>query len=34
LIQYAAQIKTPTLILNDTGDTRVPIAQSKQSTTL
>jgi hypothetical protein len=25
---YAAQIKTPTLILSDTRDTRVPITQS------
>jgi dipeptidyl aminopeptidase/acylaminoacyl peptidase len=29
-ITYAAQIKTPTLILSDTGDARVPIAQSYQ----
>jgi dipeptidyl aminopeptidase/acylaminoacyl peptidase len=27
-ITYAAQIKTPTLILSDTGDARVPITQS------
>jgi dipeptidyl aminopeptidase/acylaminoacyl peptidase len=27
---YAAQIKTPTLILSDTGDARVPITQSYQ----
>jgi dipeptidyl aminopeptidase/acylaminoacyl peptidase len=27
-IAYAAQIKTPTLIMSDTGDARVPIAQS------
>jgi dipeptidyl aminopeptidase/acylaminoacyl peptidase len=29
-ITYATQIKTPTLILNDTGDARVPITQSYQ----
>ncbi len=29
-ITYAAQIKTPTLILSDTGDARVPITQSYQ----
>jgi len=29
-ITYAPQIKTPTLILSDTGDARVPIAQSYQ----
>ena len=29
-ISYAAQIKTPTLILSDTGDARVPITQSYQ----
>jgi dipeptidyl aminopeptidase/acylaminoacyl peptidase len=29
-IAYAAQIKTPTLILSDTGDARVPITQSYQ----
>lgn len=29
-IAYAAQIKTPTLILSDTGDARVPVTQSYQ----
>src|SRR5271169_3077075 len=29
-ITYAAQIKTPTLIMSDTGDARVPITQSYQ----
>jgi len=29
-IAYASQIKTPTLILSDTGDARVPITQSYQ----
>jgi dipeptidyl aminopeptidase/acylaminoacyl peptidase len=29
-IAYATQIKTPTLIMSDTGDTRVPISQSYQ----
>jgi len=29
-ITYADQIKTPTLIMSDTGDARVPIAQSYQ----
>jgi dipeptidyl aminopeptidase/acylaminoacyl peptidase len=29
-IAYAAQIKTPTLIMSDTGDARVPITQSYQ----
>jgi dipeptidyl aminopeptidase/acylaminoacyl peptidase len=29
-ITYAAQIKTPTLIMSDTGDARVPISQSYQ----
>ncbi len=29
-ITYATQIKTPTLIMSDTGDARVPITQSYQ----
>jgi dipeptidyl aminopeptidase/acylaminoacyl peptidase len=29
-ITYAGQIRTPTLILNDTGDARAPITHSYQ----
>jgi dipeptidyl aminopeptidase/acylaminoacyl peptidase len=29
-IAYASQIRTPTLILSDTGDARVPVTQSYQ----